>query len=139
MVFPVVMYICNNWTIRKAEHKRTDAFELQYWRTLLRILWTARKPVNLKGNQSWIFIGRTDGEAKAPIIWPPNANSPLTRKYHDVGKDWRQEEKRAAEDEMVGWHHRFNGHELGRTQGDDEGQGGLVCYSPWGCKELDKT
>ena len=96
------------------------------------------KPVNLKGNQLWIFIGRTDAEAEAPILWPPDMNSWL-RKDPDAGKDWRQEEKRVTEDEMVGWHHWLNGHELGHTPGDDEGQGSLVCYSPWGQEELNMT
>ena len=96
------------------------------------------KPVNLKGNQSWIFIGRTDAEAEAPILWPPDAKR-LIGKDPDAGKDWRQEEKGLTEDEMVGWHHRFNGHESEQTPGDDEGQGSLECCSPWGWKELDTT
>ena len=74
------------------------------------------KPVNPKGNQPWIFIGRTDAEA--PILWPPDVNSWLIGKYPDAGKDWRQKEKRVTEDEMVGWHHQCNGHELGQTPGD---------------------
>ena len=90
------------------------------------------KPVNLKGNQFWIFIGRTDTEAEIPILWPPDAKSWLIRKDPDAGKDWRQGEKRAAEDEMVG-------HEFEQTLGDSEGQGSLACCSPWGHKELDTT
>ena len=86
------------------------------------------KPVNSKGNQSWIFIGRTDAEADAPILWPPDVNSQLTGEYPDAGKDWRQEEKGMTEDEMVGRHHGLNGHEFEQTQGDNEGQ---VCCSPW--------
>ena len=97
------------------------------------------QPVYLKGNQSWIFIGRTDFEAEAPIIWPPDAKNWLTGKDPDVGKNWRQEEQGTTEDEMVGWHHRLNGHEFEQALGDGEGQGGLVCYSPWGYKELDTT
>ena len=73
------------------------------------------KPVNPKGNQLWILIGRTDAEAKTPIVGPHDVNSQLVGKDPDAGKDWRQKEKRAAEEEMVGWHHQFNGHELGQT------------------------
>ena len=88
------------------------------------------KPVNPKGNQPWIFTGRTDAEA--PILWPPDAKSWLTGKDPNAGKDWRQEEKRVTEDEMVGLHHQFIGHELGQTLGDGEGLRGLKCCSPWG-------
>ena len=93
------------------------------------------KPVDLKGNQPWILIGRTDAEAEAPILWSPNAKSQLTGKDTDVGKDWGQEEKGAAQDEMVGWHHRLNGHKSEQTPGDSEGQGSLACCITWGCKE----
>ena len=96
------------------------------------------KPVNPKGNQSWIFIGRTDAEAKVPILWPSDAKNWLLRKDPDAGKDGRQE-KGTTEDEMVGWHHRLNGHEFGRTPGVIDGQGGLACYSPWGREESDMT
>ena len=92
--------------------------------------------INLNGNQSWILIGKTDAEAEAPILWPPEVKSLLIRKDPDAGKDWRQEEKRATEDEMVGWHHWFNGHEIRQTPGDGGGQGGLVCCNPEGSKEL---
>ena len=89
------------------------------------------KPVNPKRNQSWIFIGRTVAEAEAPILWPPDVKSlQYIGKDPDAGKDWRQEEKGATEDEMVGWHHWFNGHELEQTLGDIEGQGSLACCSP---------
>ena len=84
------------------------------------------KPVNPKGNQSWIFIGRTDAEAEAPMLWPPDLNSWLTGKDPDVGKDWGQEEKGATVDEMVGWHHRLNGHEFEQTLGVSEGKGRLA-------------
>ena len=97
------------------------------------------KPVNLKGNQSWISIGRTDAETEVPIIWPSDAKSWLIRKDPDPGKDWGQEEKGTTEDEMVGWHHRLNGHEFEQTLGDSEGQGSLACCSPWARKELDMT
>ena len=90
------------------------------------------KPINHKANQSWIlFIGRTDAEAEAPILWPPDANSLLIRKELDAGKDWGQEEKEMTEDEMIGWHHRLRGHEFEQTQGDSRGQRSLCC-SPWG-------
>ena len=95
------------------------------------------KPVNPKGNQTWIYIGRTDAEAS--IIWPPDAKNWLIRKYSDAGKNRRQEEKGTTEDETVGWYHRLNGHEFEQTPGDDEGQGSLACCSPWDCKELDTT
>ena len=97
------------------------------------------KPVNPKGNQPWIFIGRTDAEAEAPIFWPPDAKIWLTWKDPDAGKDWRWEEKGTTEDEMVGWYHRLNGHEFEWTPGVDDGQGGLACCSPWGHKESDST
>ena len=97
------------------------------------------KLVNPKGNQPWIFIRRTDAEAEAPILWPPDAKSWLMCKYPDAGKDWGQEEKGTTEDEMVGWHHQLNGHEFDQTLGDSKRQGSLVCYSPWDCKELDMT
>ena len=112
MVFPVVMYGCESWTIKKVEHWRIDALELWCWRILLRVPWTARRsiqPVHPKGNQSWIFIGRTDTEAEAPILLPPDVKNWLIGKAPDAGKDWRQEEKGMTEDEMVGWHHQLNG------------------------------
>ena len=97
------------------------------------------KPVNPIGNQSWIFIGRTDAEAETPILWPPDAKNWLTGKDPDAGKDWRQEEKGMAEDEMVGWHHRLDGHEFEQALGVGDGQGGLACCSPWGRRESDTT
>ena len=89
------------------------------------------QPVHPKGNQSWIFIGRTDVEAETQILWPPDAKSWLIWKNPDAGKDWRQEEKGTTEDEMVGWHHWLNGHEFEQTPGVGDGQGGLACCSPW--------
>ena len=140
MVFPVVIYRSENWTIKKFEHQRIDAFELWCWRRLLRVPWTARRSVvNPKGNQSWIFIGRTDNETEAPILWPPDAKSWLIRKDPNAGKNWRQKEKGTTEDEMVGWHHWLDGHEFEQAPGDSEGQGSPVCCSPWGHKELDTT
>ena len=96
------------------------------------------QPVNPEGNQSWIFIGRTDAEVEAPILWPPDARNWLTGKDPDAGKDWRQE-KWATEDKMVGCHHQLNRNEFKQTPGDSEGQGNLVCCSPWGHEELDMT
>ena len=96
------------------------------------------QPVHPKGNQSWIFIGRTDGEAETPILWPPAMKNRLIGKDSDAGKDWRWE-KGMTEDEMVGWDHRHNGHEFEQAPGVGDGQGSLVCCSPWGCKESDTT
>ena len=92
------------------------------------------KPVNPKGKQPLIFFGRIDAEAEAPILWPPDVKRQLTGKDPDAGKDRGQEEKGETEDEMVGWHHRLNGHEFEQTPGDSEGQGSLVCCSPRGHK-----
>ena len=97
------------------------------------------QPVHPKGNQSWVFIGRTDVEAETPIPWPPHAKSWLIGKDPDAGKDWGQEEKGTTEDEMVGWHHRLDGHGFGWTPGVGDGQGGLVCCDSWGHKESDTT
>ena len=104
MVFPLVMYWCESWTIKKAECQRIDAFELWCWRRLLRVGamdCKVIKPVNPKRNQPWIFIGRTDTKAETLILWPPNVKSQLIGKGSDAGKDWGQEEKRVAEDEMI--------------------------------------
>ena len=92
-----------------------------------------------KGDQSWVFIGRTDTEAETPMLWPPDAKSWLIGKDPDAGEDWGQEEKGMTEDEMVGWHHQLNGHGFGWTLGVGDGQGGLVCCSSWGHKESDTT
>ena len=105
---------------------------------ILAHLFTSKiKPVNPKGNQCWIFIGRTKDEAETPIMWPPYAKSWLIGKDPDAGKDWRQKEKGTLEDEMVKWHHQFNRHEFEQTLGDFEEQGSLACCSPWVHKELD--
>ena len=95
------------------------------------------QPVHPKGDQSWIFIGRTDAEA--PVLWPHDAKSWLIGKDPDAGKNWRQEEKGMTEDKMFGWHHQLSGHEFGQTLGNSEGQGKLACWSPWGPRELDIT
>ena len=106
MIFPVVMYGCEGWTVKKAERQRIDAFELWCWRRLESPLDCKEiQPVYLKGDHSWVFIGRTDAEAETPILWSPHAKSLLIGKDLDVGRDWGQEEKGMTEDEMVGWHH----------------------------------
>ena len=128
MVFPVVMYGCEDWTIKKAEHQRIHAF---WWMSVVVLEKTLEspmgckeiKPVNPKESQSWIFIGRTDAEAEALILWPPDAKSQLTRKHPDAGRDIRQEEKGTTEDEMTGWHHQLNGHEFEQAPGVGKGQG----------------
>ena len=140
MVFPVVMYGCESWTIKEAEHRRIDAFELWCWRILESPLDCKEiQPVHPKGDQSWVFIGGTDVEAETPILQPPDAESWLIGKDPDAGKDWGQEEKGTTEDEMVGWHHRLNGHGFGWTPGVGDGQGGLACCGSWGHKQLDTT
>ena len=96
------------------------------------------KPLNPKGNQPWIFIGRTNAEVEAPILWPPDVKSWLIEKDPDAGKDWRQKERWAAKNEMVGWHHPLNGQEFEQPPGDCEGCGSLACCSLWH-KELDTT
>ena len=90
------------------------------------------QPVHLKGNQSWIFFGKTDAEAETPILWPPDAKTWLIWRDPDAGKDWRWEEKGTTEDEIVGWHHCLNGHEFEWTLGVGDGQGGLACCNSWG-------
>ena len=113
MVFPVVMYGCESWTVKKAECGKIDAFELWCWRTLESPLDCKEiQPVHPKGDQSWVFIGRTDAEAETLILWPPHAKSWLIGKYPDAGKDWGQEEKGMTEDEMAEWPHWLDGHEF---------------------------
>ena len=111
MIFLVVMNRCESWTIKKAEHWRTDVFELWCWRRLLWIPWTARR-----SNQSILREispeYSLDAEAEAPILWPPDAKNWLIGKDPDAGKDWRQEEKGMTKDKMIGWHHQLNGHEF---------------------------
>ena len=97
------------------------------------------QPVHPNGDQSWVFIGRTDVEAEIPILWPSDVKSWLIWKDRDAGKDWGQEEKGTAEDEMVGWHHQLEGHGFGWTLGVGDGQGGLKCCGSRGHKELDTT
>ena len=97
------------------------------------------QPVHPKGDQSWVFFGRTDVEAETPILWPPESKSWLIWKDSDAGKDWGQEEKGMTDDEMVGWHHWLDGHGFGWILGVGDGQGGLACCDSWGCKESDTT
>ena len=114
LVFPIVMYGCESWTIKKAEKTKNWSF----WTVVLEKTFESPldckeiQPVNPKGNQSWILIRRTVAEAEAPVLWPPDAKSWLIWKDPDAGKDWRREEKWMTEDEMVGWHHRLNGREF---------------------------
>ena len=135
MVFPVVIYRGESWTLDKAECWRIDTLESWCWRKLLSPLDSKEtKPVNPKGNQPWVVTRRTGGEAEAPILWPPAVKSQISGKDPDAGKDWGQEEKGATEDEMVGLHHRLNGRKFEQTLGDSEGQGSLMCCSQWGCR-----
>ena len=127
------------WELNHKESQRIDAFELWCWRRLLKSPLDCKEiqPVNPKGNQSWIFIGRTNAEALT--LWPPDTKNWLTVKDPDAGKDWRQEEKGMIKDEMVGWHYHLNGHEFEQALGFANGQGSLTCCSPWGCKESGTT
>ena len=136
MVFPTVVYRCQSWTLKKAEHQTIDAFELWCWRRLLRVPWTTRR-----SNQTTLQEVNPEYavEGLTPLLWPPDLKRWLTGKDPDAGKEWGQEEKGAAEDQMVGWHHRLNAHEFEQTPGHSEGQARLVCYSPWGHKESDTT
>ena len=112
MVFPVVMYGCESWTIKKAECWRTDAFELRCWRRLLKVPWTARRSNRSILEEISPECSLGDVEAETPILWPPDAKNWLLGKDHDAGKDWSQKEKGTTEDEMIGWHHRLNGREF---------------------------
>ena len=115
MVFPEVMYGCESWTIRRLSAEELILLSLMLEKTLESPLDSKEiKQVNPKGTQPWIFIARTDVEA--PVLWPPDAKSQLIGSNPDTGKDWEQEEKGATEDEMVGWHHWLNGHELSKLQ-----------------------
>ena len=139
MVFPVVMYGCESWTIKKAECWRIDAFELWCWRRLFRVPWTARR-----SNQS-ILQEMSPGYSLEGLILKLKLQylghliqrADSLEKY--AGKDWGQEEKGTTEDEMAGWHHRLKGHGFGWTLGVGDVQGGLACFGSWGHKELDMT
>jgi len=138
MVFPVVMYGCESWTVKKAERQKIDAFELWCWRRLLRVPWTARRSNQSILKEISVFIGRTDAEAETPILWPPHTKSWLIGKDSDAGRD-SGKEKGTTEDEMAGWYHWLDGHEFEWTLGVGDGQGGLACCDSWGRKESDTT
>ena len=140
MVFPVIMYGCESWTKESWVPKNWCFWTVALEKTLKSPLdWKEIQPVHPKGNQSWIFIGRTDVETENPILWPPDVKNWLIWKDPDAGKDWRQEEKGTTDDEMVGCHHQLDGHEFEQAPGVGDGQGGLVCCSAWGRKESDTT
>ena len=152
--FFLIFELFFNWSMAKSRTRLSDSTDsccwlyvsqgynvMWCWRKLLKRPLNSKeiKPVNLKGNQPWIFLGRTDAETEATILWPPDVKSRLLRKDPGAGKDWRWEEKGMTEDEMVGWHHWLNGHEFEQVLGDGEGQGSLACCSPWCLKESDTT
>ena len=133
MVFPLVMYGCESWTIKKVEHWRIDAFELSCWIRLLRAPWTARsnqsilKEINPEYSAEGLMLKL---KSFGYLMWRANSLEKT-----NAGKDWGQKEKGVTEDELVGWHNRLNGHEFAQTPGENEGLGSLVCCSPCGCKE----
>ena len=141
MVFPVVMYGCESWTVKKAKHRRIDAFELWCWRRLLRVPWTARRSNQsiLKEINPGISLEGMMLKLKTPVLWPPHAKNWLIGKDPDGGRDWGQEEKGMTEDETAGWHHRLDGQEFGWTPGVGDGQGGLVFCNSCGSKKSDTT
>ena len=140
MVFPVVMYGCESWTVKKAECWKNWCFWTVVLEKTLESPLDCKKiqPVHSKGDQSWVFFGRTDAKAETPEPWPPHAKSWLIGKDSDAGRDWEQEEKGRTEVEMARWHHRLDEHEFEWTPGVD-GQGGLECCNSWGHKESDTT
>ena len=134
----------NGLTVFKGQRRMNTKISTEYlnfysWRRLLRVPWTARSSNQsiLKEISPKYSLKGTDAEAETPILWPPDAKNWLIGKDPDAGKDWGQEEKGMAEDEMAGWHHLLNGHELEQAQGVVDGQESLECCSPWDCKELD--
>ena len=138
MVFLVVMYGCESWTKERWVPKNWYFWTVVLEKTLECPLDCKKiQPVHPKGDQSWVFIGRTDVENETPILWPPDVKSWLLWKDPDAGKDWGWEEKGMTEDEMAGWHHRWDG--FGWTPGVDDGQGGLACCGSWGRKESGMT
>ena len=114
MVFPVLMYGCENWTVKEAEHERIDAFLPWCWRRPPASPLDCKEiqPVHSKGDHPWVFFGRNDAKAETPVLWPPHAKSWLIGKDSDAGRDWAQEEKGITEDEMAGWHHQLDTHEF---------------------------
>ena len=138
-VFPVVMYGWENWTVKKAEHRRC------FWTVVLEKTLESPldckeiQPVHAEGDQPWDYFGRNDAKAETPVFWPPHVKSWLTGKDSDGGRDWGHEEKGTTQNEIAGWHHWLNGRESEWTPGDVDGQGGLVCCDSWGRKEWDTT
>ena len=140
MIFPVVMYGCESWTIKKDERWRIDAFELWLWRRLLRVPWTAKRSQSiLKEISPEYSLEGLMLKMRLQYFGHLFRRGQLIRKDPDAGKDWRQEEKGMTKDVMVGWHHWLNGHEFEQALGDDKGQGNLVCCIPRGHKESDTT
>ena len=141
MVFPVVMYGCKSWIVKKAECWRIEAFELWCWRRLLRVPWTARRSNQsiLKEISPGCSLEGLMLKLKLQYFWPPDVKSWLIGKDSDAGRDFGQEEKGMTEDEVVGWHHWLEGHEFEWTLGVSDGQGGLKCCSSWGRKGSDRT
>ena len=156
MVFPVVMYGCESWTVKKAESRRIDAFELWCWRRLLRVPWTAAAAKSLQSCPT--LCNPIEGSPRgSPIpgilqartlewvaisfskLWPPHSKSWLIGKDSDAGRNWEQEENGMTEAEMAGWNHQLDGREVEWTPGVVDGQGGLVYCNSWGCKESDTT
>ena len=135
------MYGCESWTVKKAERRTIDHFELWFWRRLLKSPLDCKEmqPVHSEGDQPWVFFGGNDAKAETPVLWPPHAKSWPIGKVSDAGRDWGQEEKGMTEDEMAGWHHGLDGREFEWTPGVGDGQGGLACCSSGGRKELDMT
>ena len=125
------------WIPRHYKHSSSSACYLSVTSSMCQS--KVIKPGNIKQNQPWILFGRTDAEAKAPVLWPPDTNSWLIENDPDAGKDWSRKEKGMTEDEIIGWYHWFNGHERGQILGDAEGQGSLECCPSWGHEELDMT
>ena len=140
MVFPVVMYGCKSWTIKKAEHQRIDAFELWCWRRLVEVPWPARrshqsilKEISPEYTLEGLML-KLKLQYLGHLMWRTDSLEKT-----DCGKDWRWEEKGMTEDEMVGWRHWLDGHEFEQALGDGDGQGSLACCNSWGHKELDTT
>jgi len=137
MVFPVVMYGCESWTVKKGECQKINAVLEKTLESPLNC--KEVQPVHFEGDQPWGFFGRNDAKAETPVLWPPHAKSWLIGKDSDAGRDWGQEEKGTTGDEMAGWHHWLDGLESEWTPEVGDGQGGLACCNSWGRKESDTT